>query len=937
MISEQPLFSQDDLDLARHRIAQGSRRPIDKALRFQAALKALIMDASRLQRESDAKTLLAVDSVEIISLIDYGRPHFSAFSFNGLLGGGGDSWDQALENLDHMVSLRFFERRDSPFLLLDSYFNELLDVRNAIDLRAVHAVDTLFANVELNNRQFNGFTTENIERIKQFVVGQKSTGRAKEELNLFTEEFLPHWRIDLIDTLLEHSEQRDSLDATLANGNYVHIRDDSFGIKALKRGIDGFNWREFEKFLDKESVADEFEAVQSAVEELCGSVLRFGKSQNAISKAAQNDGKALADIHILNTFLEQQDDERRVELISRSPLLHDVVRALPSGRLKVQLRHPLLLPEAFQFSEGAIAAISDIAQRFDAVITPYLEDYENGLSVENGGAESIEQEKWYFANAAEVAKDLVSWLRDTSLVQVGKDIDKDKFTDAYARGVTGKGREAALSDAMIAQVRQLFDLIIEHLEMKDNPLTRAALQELVRKNSKLASIVWGRKFQDNSKIKTRILIIENPSIAPQKLVAVRMIEGSQTRLFHLHSKMAQDLIRDKLPPDIVMSSVRPSEGEPIEIELTREETLGKLTDLLEKLQNDDGISDPTDRDRAFVNDVTLLVAIALASRGETTTAVSLASTVLHELTSMMRLPGTTIKGLSPELRFSYQELLLFRHYCERQIGISEFCSQKQRSTVTFLRGSVEKSYARAQRDLDFAATLGDVDLIDGIQPPIRDLQLRMVHMSGWMDLYLLTSDLDLMSGEAAAGRPLVRLTYRRDIWAALGFVKEAVDDARRVKILAEKIVSDFEAARYLANLEARLLQNALVMFLLLLFGKEVPMMNRWLDPTHSILPEHVLKFGSWETWWKRFRELVEEHKFEFRLGDIFNIILQAIKDISEVREDTSRSVDQKKTDGRTIRANAVDLLAEQRMEATGFLLLLIDHILSELAEHSSDV
>lgn len=70
------------------------------------------------------------------------------------------------------------------------------------------------------------------------------------------------------------------------------------------------------------------------------------------------------------TFLEQQGGERRVEPITRSPLLHDAVRSLMSVRLKAQLRHPLSLPEALQFTEDAIAAISDIAQRFDAVITP---------------------------------------------------------------------------------------------------------------------------------------------------------------------------------------------------------------------------------------------------------------------------------------------------------------------------------------------------------------------------------------------------------------------------------------------------------------------------------------------------------------------------------------------------------------------------------------
>ena len=63
MTTNQSLFSQEDLALAEQRIQQGSNRPINKALRFQAALKALIMDVSRLQRIGETKTVLAVDSV----------------------------------------------------------------------------------------------------------------------------------------------------------------------------------------------------------------------------------------------------------------------------------------------------------------------------------------------------------------------------------------------------------------------------------------------------------------------------------------------------------------------------------------------------------------------------------------------------------------------------------------------------------------------------------------------------------------------------------------------------------------------------------------------------------------------------------------------------------------------------------------------------------
>lgn len=938
MSAGQPLFQPDEIERAKARLAQ-PRRPIADAIWFHAALESLKMDASRLQEKGPGSNVFAVDSVEIVTYCDYTRSVYNAFTFNGLLDGD-NNWNLWLEQLDHLFAIEFFEKREEPFILLDSFFGEIMDVWHAIDRSQSRIRLDIGQDIQKETEQFGGFTVEGLRRIQEFIISGKNFDKIRSEFEMFSERFLPNWRVDFIDTLIKSSVGNLRFEQILRGNGYVYLREDSYGERAIGTLLKGFDWRSFQEFTATEDVRHEYSEIVRTAQHLLSGVARQGKDAEAIGKAAENDSYALADIHLLNAFLESQNELARVELITRSSLLHSLVRALPTGRLKVQLRHPLLLPEAFRFSEGSISTISFFAERFSGLLAPYLEDYWNekpAASAPEAGSRpqkkgASEREEQDSKRAGGIACDFVSWLRDTSLIQVGSRANDKQLTQAYEASLSGLqgGNPKTLEKALIGEIKQLFAIIIQSLEGKQNPLTYFAFKELIRKNRTLASVVWERTFQQEDVISTRVIAVDNRDVGPVPFIAMRMSGSRQTRVFHLYSAEASVLIMDQVSREDPAQIGRQDSHAPMEVTLTKAQTLEQFTKLLETF-DDNGLEDT----RAFAVDVTLIVAMALASRDQTRTAISLVSTVLHELTLMLRFHQGKLTEMDVRLRLAYQELLLFRHYCERQVGIAEFRThQSGMTTVGFLRGSVERNYARAQRDLDFAATLDGMNSSAKRGSLVGEARLRMVHMSGWIDMYLLTSGLDLNARQSSIARPQIKLIHRRDIWAALGYVKESIDDSESIRALRQKTAEDVEAVRYLAHLEARILQNALTMFVVLLFGQDVPVMRRLLDPNFSPHPEHVFKFRDWQQWWKTLRNLNNHYKFNFRLMEVFDRVLGLLDSVAELRDDGSKDSSQKTAAGKVLIKSMVKQFADIKPRQTGFALTLIDHILAGISRES---
>ena len=223
--------------------------------------------------------------------------------------------------------------------------------------------------------------------------------------------------------------------------------------------------------------------------------------------------------------------------------------------------------------------------------------------------------------------------------------------------------------------------------------------------------------------------------------------------------------------------------------------------------------------------------------------------------------------------------------------------------IGFFRGSVERSFAQSQRDLDFAAYLSEVIETKIANVPsapsgyghLQDYRLRLAHMSGWMDMQLIS----LSAGEkylVAADREdiaVADIRQRKNIWAGIGLAKEALFTAHRVKLETQNV--DASAAngkftrRYLANVEARFLQNYLLMFLIFLSEEGSPGMHVFLTPDQSITREKVLSFMDWQTAWLRYREIEKEGNLELRASYLIEPIASMIESIDNLRAEVDKS------------------------------------------------
>lgn len=900
------MFSTDELERAASLLHAYPKSPITPAIRFHTALEGLIMDASRSQKQESSDAILALDSVEIIAHCNYSRPHYKAFTFNDLTADD-SNWNAQVEDLDHLISQQLLTASRSPFILLDSYAHEVQDVWGAIEKQRRLSKEALFPEKAISEK--TEFSADALRRIRDYITGRRDDERVVQEFKKFRDDFMPGWSMDVVQSLIGHKTTIQKLNKLFLNFDFVYLRGPMSENRSVARAIPDFDWDGFQEFVNDGAVEREFEAVRSAIAKLA-SIRKFGKDLDAVTIVAENDALAFADIHTVNTFLRKTARQERVELVSRSSLLADILRSLPSGRLDLPLRHPLLLPDVFDFDEGALNAITEISQRFDAVLTPYLEDYEDGDSVQR------KQETEDLEKAKEIARDLVRWLRDTAVAQVST---KQKVMDGVQFQSVGKSMNVHRS-ATAAAIREVFDTLIQNLDHPENPFTTTTLKDLARRNRDMARVIWDRTIRGGELV-ARTLKIDSRELTPIPIMALRILPNNYTRLFYLHSKRGRELLEEKFRAQAPAGERANAHAE-VEVCLTRADTLDELDMLLESLAD----STKRSRDESYLCDITLVICAAFASKGEMNAAASLASTVLHQVSVVMRRKEHKLDELEKVDRLAFQELFIFRQYCERSSAISSFFKNRRYPTVQVTRGLLEKDFARAQRDIDRAtelnASLADADASE----LVRAVRLRLIHMSGWMDMFLMTDTADFERKYDMSDRALLKLGSRRDIWAAVGYTKECLDDQERVRKLMQES-DDNESQRFLAHLEARILQNVMVMFLLLVFSKNVPFMDRVLMADHRVQPDHMLKFVRYADHWERLEYLIGGYSFQFRVYDLCKLVLTAMYQLDKIRES---QVD--KTKKRELSSNVwkgvSDQLKDEYLQggSDGFCKLFAGHI-----------
>lgn len=925
-----------EINLAMHRLELWSNRPINRAVRFHNSLEAFVRDVDRELGVYPTVRLLCVDTTEIFSFADYRPSVWHAFTFNRLLESV-DMTDDVRQGhhettitLDRLINWHLlFDRRDGC-ILLDPHADELVDIESAISKKIDLQQSRL--DQQIKGGDLSALSSEQLERIFDWL--QNRGADQEREFLTFRNTFLPGLRADLVEYLYKSLKIRDAYRKFRTDGKYYFIAPSSAGgrsfLHALNaRGI-AFDWREFETFTTSSNAQHAFENIAVSVLKLINTVDRAPRSEGAKEAAADRDARALATIHVLNLFLRKKHLPVRAELVTRAPILHDIISALPAGQLHVTLRHPLLVPEVYEFDPPSLATIGHVYKSVTSALRPVLEEYGSSDKLSAQTSTSPSDLNQADAFVREAALELQKALADIVVIQQTMERDRSRELIEELLVSDKKAREKRRSDRReVAHIKvdeeirsehiiKLFDLLRERLQRHRDPFSVEAINNIADNNLRLIDFERRRLGASAGQtIRFRFLRIEESDAGfPVEFTAFRPLAGQPAkvertpaplggrlpRLFHLYSKRAQALLDDR-------HSVRGSANEPL---VSEPISIGTLLDVARRALTDLDDRAAQHGEQAIEKiEETMLVCVAFASIGHYSTAATLASTVLNQVMRQLRETGSEKftrtrvfpKGADPKLPLALKELFLLRHYCERAVGREQL--ENGRKLFGGSKGLGVRNFARAQRDLDIAVQMNEhAEALSrrasetGSSPAgidwFAEFRFPLISFFGWMDQYVASLTLDKFQEKDVFERWEVSQTRelwrRHDIWTTGALAKEIEIVAWRARARSERSIGN-EERRYFVHIEARALHGLLVLLVIhLAFDISAEVQTFW-NPVARPTSDRLLFFRSWKDWWHRYRHLLSSFRFEMRLSALFDCVFETIEEIENIaRERQARQI-----------------------------------------------
>ena len=114
------------------------------------------------------------------------------------------------------------------------------------------------------------------------------------------------------------------------------------------------------------------------------------------------------------------------------------------------------------------------------------------------------------------------------------------------------------------------------------------------------------------------------------------------------------------------------------------------------------------------------------------------------------------------------------------------------------------------------------------------------------------------------------------MWTLAGFAKEMVAAAFWARGRQELAESNTGECRYLAHIEARCLQAALLLFVVGITFHIVRDMHLFLERGHSPRDDRSLVFRDWHHWWARYKALRIKYSFEIRMPKLIDAVCAAV-------------------------------------------------------------
>lgn len=886
-------FTANEIRSAEVWLDKVARHPIVGAIRFRNALLAFVRGVDRSQSVTTPLKIMAVDTTEVFALANYDESSLKNFTFDHLFGSEQPQKDK-LKALDRLINQHLLVGREKPFLMLPSHADEVMIIRQA------KSNMLLKDSSKIREEDFGKLSQE--QRLEIIEWFNKNTNDPLEKRwRDFKIKYLPKISDKFLDNLIKNTRAANSFDSFMRHAPYLFIRPLSAGQHSLEKHVrtsraDAFKWNEYTEYCQRPDVRARAEQIIGVVVNLLDRVRVSGKSAAVSQDAIERDAMAFALVDLLNRFFAHRKADVRVDLITRSPSLHDVIASLPEWALHMTVRHPLFLPDIYEFDRTQLDRLGDALLRVDTVLASAIDIQSLTSSPSNGASD-----RDFLKEINGCAQDVVEVLEGALTVRQA--LESKSFD------------ESAGDKALADRVKQFFSLVeTSGIDGKDL-FSSDLFYHLVERNRTLALFARHRIFSDDSeKIPFRLIDFfpaeeskqtnvrltkavpgrkRSPKpiegFMPDVLMMARAEDGEFRRVFFIHSGRVARLLRSCISQESQPARFSPRLGK-----IPVGEMFSPLQQAHDTLTQRKMPGTEADDDVVFNLDATLLVAMAFAGRGRYDTAIALTSTVLHQVTSELR--QFTHNEFSPDQlreRLAYRELFLFRHYCERALARRDFFSPNRRLADS--KGSVEKNLARVQRDLDFATLMTEqVEQCAGHAQPapagdqlIRDGRLRLAHLGAWIDQFVM-----IMAAEGAVEETDDRNSSRArahrvrlDIFTAAGLIKETALIAWTARQRREDGFGDHpnseKLERYLAFLEVSSLQGVLMMFIIFMAYPISPPLHRlWLGDT-KLEPERVLVFRDWQHWFERYCELDGRFQFAMRprtlIGIVCGTLIEAAK------------------------------------------------------------
>jgi hypothetical protein len=905
------LLSSRELEAAKAALDNLAKSDMRRPILLHNALRAFIRDIGRRVAATTSPILRFTDVSEIYAWVAPDDNNFNAVTFGGLLLATEAiptehtvRQERLLRNLDRLALQRLLFDETTQVGMVDSHVFEYRGVRDTLRSKVTNLHSDLITGAlplleTVNRNQF--------ARLRSFLEStlDRADGRDSSQFHREFEDFRRTFIPDLSDQLIGRyrietaaAERLNEFERVSRRGRLIQI---GYGlnptlIAAFEKWGAKIDVSALSSFLDSDATRDDFVVVRQAVVDLATQIQIARLTPEARRAAMLTDAHAIAVLHTFNTFLQTLSYNFRFELISRSHTLESVIAVLPPDRINVTIRHPLFLPEIYQFSESALAELATLAVNVEGLVRPWIDTTELDDNGDSANALSA---------VRGLGRDIVRLLAEAATIQVAAS-HSGQETLIIANPATTKRNVPTSKDLL-----DLLELLSRAMDERKSPLSEQLIRELGRRTIQL--VVSEHRLLESAK--PRMAIVNFVSAGgpgthfPHSLARFRFTDGKLSRTFFLYGDKLEieALLGCKIPPldsAKIPSSIQLKTADLIEIWLVAQEK--DVHAILTRVQ------------------LTLLCALSLAVEGRYTAAAAVASPILSTITrklhrfddgkgsdrDLFKDPNDSSQSVTdPRVALAYKELFLLRHYCERASGAIDFNSPgKDPFDVNGVR-----SFARAQRDLDFAILMAEQahrlakpeavasviqqrgDIADtipwafasaGVQA-YEDFRFPLINFAGWLDQFVFL----MLRADDGTKYPTKEfaneLRKRHDLWVSAAFIKDVEVRAFRLARLGQLAgaAGDDDGAkeRFFAYHEARALSGLYLALIVFLSFDVSPEVQALWNPFVDLGPDRLLVFRNHVNWIDRLRALQKNYRFTLRPLSAFDQVADYIGEINELR------------------------------------------------------